>query len=70
MNIKWGFPGRATLMVCQQLIRIECPPQDSVYKAWQQPVGHCHKHIWWPTSSGGLVTCIEIRGKNENHNRL
>ena len=53
-------------------IKIECPPQDSVYGLgpYGVGVGHCHAHIWWPASSGDLVKCIEIRGKNENHNRL
>lgn len=31
-------------------IEVECPPQDSIYEAWQDPVGHCHGHIWWPVS--------------------
>jgi len=46
-------------------IKIECPLQDSVYGlgAYGVGVGHCHAHIWWPASSGGLVKCIEIRGK-------
>ena len=43
-------------------IEIECPPQDCIYKAWQEPVGHCHQHIWWPISSQKeMVKCIEIR---------
>ena len=28
-------------------ITIELPPQESVYEAWQHPVGHCHGHVWW-----------------------
>jgi len=44
-------------------IKLECPKQDSVYKAWQHPVGHCHAHIWWPASSGSSVKCIGIMGK-------
>jgi len=32
-------------------MEVECPPKDSIYKAWQDPVGHCHGHIWWPVSS-------------------
>ena len=32
-------------------IRVECPPQDSIYEAWGSPYGHCHGHIWWPVSS-------------------
>jgi len=53
-------------------IKIECPPQDSVYGLgpYGVGVGHCHAYIWWLASSGGLVKCIEIGGKNENHNRL
>jgi hypothetical protein len=31
-------------------IKVECPPQDCVYEAWQDPIGHCHGHIWWPAS--------------------
>jgi len=30
-------------------IYIELPPQNMSYRAWQQPVGHCHAHIWWPS---------------------
>ena len=33
------------------IIKVECPLQDSIYKAWQHPVGHCHGHIWWPAFS-------------------
>jgi hypothetical protein len=33
-------------------IAIELPPQDSVYEAWQQPVGHCHGHVWWTMPAG------------------
>ena len=32
------------------IIKIECLPQDSIYEAWQHPVGHCHGHVWWPVS--------------------
>ena len=28
-------------------ITIELPLQESVYKAWKHPVGHCHGHVWW-----------------------
>ena len=28
-------------------IAIELPLQESVYEAWQHPVGHCHGHVWW-----------------------
>jgi len=43
-------------------IEVECPPQDRVYEAWQDTVGHCHQHIWWPASSQKeTVKCIETR---------
>lgn len=46
-------------------IKIECPPQESVYGvgSYGVGVGHCHAHIWWPTSSGSLVKCSEIKGE-------
>lgn len=28
-------------------ITIELPLQELVYEAWEQPVGHCHAHVWW-----------------------
>jgi hypothetical protein len=28
-------------------ITVKLPPQESVYEAWEQPVGHCHGHVWW-----------------------
>ncbi|MCK4736496.1 MAG: PGF-CTERM sorting domain-containing protein [Methanophagales archaeon] len=28
-------------------ITIELPPQETVYAAWEEPVGHCHGHVWW-----------------------
>jgi len=28
-------------------ITIKLPLQELVYKAWEQPVGHCHGHVWW-----------------------
>ena len=31
-------------------IEVRCPPQECIYGAWQEPVGHCHGHIWWPAS--------------------
>lgn len=44
-------------------IIIECPEQDSAYEAWGEPVGHCHAHIWWPASSGGMVKCTVTGGR-------
>jgi len=28
-------------------ISIKLPSQEAVYAAWEQPVGHCHAHVWW-----------------------
>ena len=29
-------------------VTVELPVIDSsVYKAWEQPIGHCHAHAWW-----------------------
>ena len=28
-------------------ILVKLPPQKLVYKAWGEPVGHCHGHVWW-----------------------
>ena len=28
-------------------ITVKLPPQELVYEAWEQPVGHCHGHVWW-----------------------
>jgi len=62
---KKGLSWKGTVDGVPTSIRIECPPQDSVYGlgVYGVGVGHCHAHIWWPASSGGLVKCIEIRGK-------
>jgi hypothetical protein len=29
-------------------ISILLPPQPEPYKAWNEPYGHCHGHVWWP----------------------
>ena len=47
---KTGLSWEGTVNGISMSIKIECPPQDCVYKAWQHPVGHCHGHIWWPAS--------------------
>ena len=28
-------------------VNIILPPQPQPYKAWAQPIGHCHGHVWW-----------------------
>ena len=58
-GLSWeGYIGNVSTSIV-----IECPEQNSVYKAWEEPVGHCHAHIWWPASSGGLVKCTVTEGK-------
>lgn len=29
-------------------INVRLPHQPFPYKAWGEPVGHCHGHVWWP----------------------
>ena len=29
-------------------VTVLLPPQNTTYKAWGSPVGHCHGHVWWP----------------------
>jgi len=62
---KTGLSWEGNINGVPTTIRIECPPQDSVYGVgpYGVGVGHCHAHIWWPVSSGNVVKCIEIRGK-------
>ena len=36
-------------------VKIELPPQPLPYKAWAQPIGHCHGHVWWESASSELV---------------
>jgi len=48
---KHGLSWEGKLASVLTTIEVECPPQDSVYKAWQYPVGHCHGHIWWQVAS-------------------
>ncbi len=43
-SLSWsGKAGNITLSIVFLL-----PPQKKVYKSWQEEVGHCHAHIWWP----------------------
>ena len=32
-------------------IWVSLPPQKTPYSAWQQPIGHCHGHVWWITEN-------------------
>jgi hypothetical protein len=31
-------------------IEVLLPKQSVPYKAWGEPIGHCHGHVWWPKS--------------------
>jgi hypothetical protein len=48
---KTGLSWEGTINGVPTSIKVKCPRQESVYEAWQHPVGHCHGHIWWPASS-------------------
>ena len=28
-------------------VKVLLPPQSVPYRAWQEPIGHCHGHVWW-----------------------
>ena len=45
-----GLSWEGTIKGVPTTIKVECPRQESVYKDWQHPVGHCHGHVWWPVS--------------------
>jgi len=47
---KTGLCWQGTINGILMSIKVECPAQDCVYEDWQDPVGHCHGHIWWPAS--------------------
>ncbi len=32
-------------------VEVLLPPQPVPYRAWQQPIGHCHGHVWWGKTS-------------------
>lgn len=42
---KTGLCSEGTINSIPINVKVECPPQDCVYEAWQYPVGHCHHHI-------------------------
>lgn len=43
-NLSW----HGTINGVSTKIIIDLPPQKSTYEAWEDPVGHCHGHVWWP----------------------
>ena len=51
---KTGLSWKGTINGVLMSIKVKCPPQDCVYKAWQYPVGHCHGHIWWTASNSEI----------------
>jgi len=47
---KTGLSWQGTANGISMSIKVDCPPQDCAYEAWQYPIGHCRGHIWWPAS--------------------
>ncbi|MCD6323510.1 MAG: hypothetical protein J7L55_00120 [Desulfurococcales archaeon] len=47
-ELRNGLRWSGTLEGVPTLIEIDLPTQDVPYRAWGQPVGHCHGHAWWP----------------------
>lgn len=52
-----GLSWKGNISCIPTTITLKLPPQESVYAAWQHPVGHCHAHVWWimPVSSPPLT---------------
>ena len=44
---KEGLFGEGEVGGIPTSITIKLPLQETAYEAWQQPVGHCHGHVWW-----------------------
>jgi hypothetical protein len=42
-----GLEWRGVLEGVKTVIIVNVPPQPGPYKAWGEPYGHCHGHIWW-----------------------
>ena len=47
---KTGLSWQGIINGIPMSINVSCPPQDCIYEAWQEPVGHCHGHMWWAAS--------------------
>lgn len=61
----------------QTTVTVELPPQDSIYKAWDHPNGHCHAHVWWSEGNDtpgfefafliiAIVSVILLKRRNKN----
>ncbi|MCE4606382.1 MAG: hypothetical protein F7B59_03510, partial [Desulfurococcales archaeon] len=48
-----GLIWRGDLENIPTIIIVNVPKQTEPYKAWGEPYGHCHGHIWWPATSQG-----------------
>ena len=44
---KNGLSWEGTINNIPTNISLKFPLQESVYAAWEHPVGHCHAHVWW-----------------------
>lgn len=44
---KKGLSWEGTVDNIPTTITVQLPPQDVIYSAWTQPIGHCHAHAWW-----------------------
>jgi hypothetical protein len=43
-----GLTWQGTINGVNTYIEVRLPHQSTPYKAWGEPVGHCHGHAWWP----------------------
>lgn len=45
---KCGLSWEGTIQGIPTTVNVKLPATDNiVYKAWAEPIGHCHAHIWW-----------------------
>ncbi|MEB3756932.1 MAG: hypothetical protein GSR79_08790 [Desulfurococcales archaeon] len=51
MESSHGLIWRGDLKNIPTIIIVTLPGQREPYKAWGEPYGHCHGHIWWPVTS-------------------
>ncbi len=43
-----GLFWRGVIDGVETLVNVYLPKQPVAYRAWGEPVGHCHGHAWWP----------------------
>ncbi|MEB3756188.1 MAG: hypothetical protein GSR79_04950 [Desulfurococcales archaeon] len=51
MESSHGLIWRGDLKNIPTIIIVNVPWQREPYKAWGEPYGHCHGHIWWPVTN-------------------